>query len=264
MILTNQSKSIAANYTQMPDSSVNNKINIQRTDTSNTNQQNNINQINSNKDKKTKAIGILQLGAGVTALYKSIEHGLPRALGIRTEYHVSPKENAELIKEAGYILDPTFGGKNGMSGKFGTQIYKQKFTQNSQGYVHITGINSSSKPRLGFDCPKGLLQTINRKEQVSRYKSYSKGSKRFCIPGIDSYFDKNFIPDPDEFALKSTNKIKCYKNRLSAMIGGLKEFGLKGIKENKGRAALGAAIIIAGICASIILIKKGIEKLKSD
>ena len=117
---------------------------------------------------------------------------------------------------------------------------------------------------MGFDKPTGLLQTINRKEQVGRYKSYAKGAKRFCIPGTDSYFDKNFIPDCDDFALKTTKKIKCYKNRFSAMVAGLKEFGLKGIKENKSRVVLGIAIIAVGITAAVFLIKKGIEKFKSQ
>lgn len=220
--------------------------------------------IKNNQDIKSKILGAAEVATGAVAAYKGVEHGLPRILGIRTEYHVSPKENAKLIKKGNYILDPAFGGKNGMSGKFGTDIFKQKFTKNSRGYIHTTGVNSSTGPRLGLDKPTGLLQTINRKEQVLRYKSYSKGSKSFCIPGIDSYFDKNFIPDCDDFALKSTQKIKCYNNRFSAMVGGLKEFGLKGMKENKGRVALGVAMLTTGITAAVLLIKKGIENFKSN
>lgn len=219
---------------------------------------------NNKAQNKQKVKGSLEVAAGAMAAYKGVEHGLPRALGIRTEYHVTTKQNAELIKKAGCILNPEFGGKNGMSSKIGSAMAKKKFAQNSEGFVHITGVNSSTKPRMGFDKPTGLLQTINRKEQVGMYKKYAKGSKRFCIPGIDSYFDKKFIADADDFALKSTENVKCYKNRFSAMIGGLKEFGLKGIKENKGRVALGIAMIAAGIATSVILIKKGVEKYKSS
>ena len=47
------------------------------------------------------------------------------------------------------------------------------------------------------------------------------------------------------------------------MIAGLKKFGLKGIKENKGRVALGAAIIAFTGYVATKLIKSGINKIKN-
>lgn len=66
---------------------------------------------------------------------------------------------------------------------------------------------------------------------------FQNKTKRFCIPGIDSYFNQNFIPDCDDLALKSTKPVRVYNNRFSAMVAGLKKFGLKGMKENKSRVA---------------------------
>ena len=89
-------------------------------------------------------------------------------------------------------------------------------------------------------------------------------------------FVKNQMSMLDETQQENIKELMSYKASLKSPYFGAIDFdsneegflsyriGLKGIKENKGRAALGAAIIIAGICASIILIKKGIEKLKSD
>ena len=96
-------------------------------------------------------------------------------------------------------------------------------------------------------------------------KKFKNNTKKFCIPGIDSYFNKNFIPDSDSSAaLKSTKPLKAYNNRFSAMIAGLKEFGLKGIKENKGRVAFGLSIMALGAYSAINLIQKGIQRISEN
>ena len=87
--------------------------------------------------KQDTILGATEAGAGGYLAYKGLEHGLPRALGIRTEYHTTSKENASLIKKAGNWLDPKFGGKNGWAAKIESDVY----VQNSKNYVHITGIH---------------------------------------------------------------------------------------------------------------------------
>ena len=50
-------------------------------------------------------IGGTQVAGGVYLGYKGVEHGLPRATGIRIEYHTTSKQNADLIKKSGNILN---------------------------------------------------------------------------------------------------------------------------------------------------------------
>ena len=227
-----------------------------------------------------------EIAGGAYVGYKAISHGLPRALGIRIEYHTTSLDNARLIKKAGNILDPVFGGKNGWCEK----IADDNFIKNSKNYVHITGINKNTN--LPKDIPnilKAPFRTIFRKLQCYMYKAvgnsdlkdikennpikwirhgvvksiFKNKTKKFCIPGIDSYFDKNFINDTDDLALKSAKKIKVYGNRLSAMFAGVKKFGLKGIKENKGRVAFGLGILSIGLYVGYKMIKNGINKIKN-
>ena len=241
-------------------------------------------------------IGGTQVAGGVYLGYKGIEHGLPRATGIRIEYHTTSKQNADLIKKSGNILDPAFGGKNGWSEKIGFSM----FTKNSQNYVHITGLHANADLKKFFKSKKipnflvPMFRTYYRKFQNLMYRtvgncpniaeilkmskdekakkrfSYIKNAitgrqtKRFCIPGIDSYFNKNFITDTDDIALKSAKPIKAYNNRFSAMAAGLKEFGFKGMKENKGRVAFGVSLIALGVYAGAKLIGKGLNNIKND
>lgn len=93
---------------------------------------------------------------------------------------------------------------------------------------------------------------------------FQNKTKRFCIPGIDSYFNQNFIPDCDDLALKSTKPVRVYNNRFSAMVAGLKKFGLKGMKENKSRVAVGIGMLALGVGAGLALLKKGINNIKQD
>lgn len=94
---------------------------------------------------------------------------------------------------------------------------------------------------------------------------FANKTKKFYIPGTDSYFTKNFTPDPDScMALKSTKPIKVYTNRFSAMMAGLKEFGLKGMKENKGRVAAGLGLIYLTGSLGGKLVKKGVDNIRGD
>lgn len=249
-----------------------------------------------------EALGYVQIAGGSYLGYYGINHGLPRAAGIRIEYHTTSKENAKSIKKQGNILDPSCGGKGGWSEK----INSQHCVNNSKGFVHITGVHKDSYTPDRYITGKQnkylrpVFRTFQRKSQNIMYKTVGntddfmkirskifslKGKKeirkeilkttyeaakknilhnrteRFCIPGIDSYFDKNFIPDVDDIALKSDKPVKVYTNRFSAMIEGLKTFGLKGIKENKGRVAFGVGLLALGLYFGVKLIKKGINNI---
>lgn len=232
---------------------------------------------------KDKVFGATQLGIGGALLYKGLEHGLPRTLGIRTEYHVTSKENAKSIKKMGNFLDPKFGGKNGWAAKIKIDGYVDR----SRDFVHITGVNKDSPlPKFLKKFPP--YREIARQIQLKMYKVmgnmdnpaelrkcskldvtakvfnallFKNKTKTFYISGIDSYFNNNFIVDVDNVALKSAKKLKVYDSRFSAMIAGLKKFGLKGMKENKGRAFAGLTILVTTGLVAGKLIKKGIDKI---
>lgn len=244
---------------------------------------------------KDNFVGAAQIAGGAYLGYQGIKHGFPRALGVRIEYHTTSKANADLIKQSGNFLDPKFGGKNGFAQK-GANVDSilSSCKRKSENYVHITGLHKDSKfnsivknnkyliPELRTAYRKGqnLLYRIidafvagncsmpkNKKESLRNLTvalkncTITKSSKKFCIPGTDSYFNKNFIPDTDDVALKSINKVKVYNNRFSATIAGLKEFGLKGIKENKGRVAFGVGLLALGTYAAVNLIQKGVNNI---
>lgn len=99
------------------------------------------------------------------------------------------------------------------------------------------------------------------KQQIKK-NIFANKTTKFYIPGTDSYFTKNFTPDPDScMALKSTKPVKVYTNRFAATLAGLKEFGLKGMKENKGRVAAGFGLVYLTGYYGGKLIKKGIENI---
>ena len=242
-------------------------------------------------------IGGAQIAGGAYLGYKGIEHGLPRVAGMRIEYHTTSKQNADLIKKAGNVLDPSFGGKNGYAEK----VNLGKFVDNSKGFVHITGEHKDSKAlakilrcksvpefiakpfktyyramqnlmyRFVGNIPSATELKMNMppakrvKTVFSSLKNIITGekTKKFCIPGIDSYFNKNFIPDVDDLALKTTNPVKVCNNRFSAMAEGLKKFGVEGIKENKGRVAFGISLIALGLYTATKLINKGLDNIKN-
>lgn len=243
------------------------------------------------KMDRQNAIGAAQVVGGTYLGYQGIKHGLPRALGLRTEYHTTSKTNADLIKKAGNILDPACGGKNGWAEKAGDASY----VKSSRNYVHITGLhkdNIGTRPLFGkFTAP---LRMFYRKTQCLMYKTFGNidvkkfqkcfvegdkkafiinmakefknsilhnRTKKFCISGTDSYFNTKFIPDADDIALKSAEKIKVYNNRFSSMIAGLKKFGLSGMKENKSRVAFGVGLLSLGTYSAVKLIQKGVNNI---
>lgn len=124
--------------------------------------------------------GAAQIAGGSYLGYQGIKHGLPRAAGIRIEYHTTSKENAALIKKAGNILDPAFGGKNGWSQK----IKSDSYMKNSEGFVHITGLHKDAKLPFGksleqinekYSFLKAPFRTIQRKMQNFMYKTVGNG-----------------------------------------------------------------------------------------
>lgn len=88
-------------------------------------------------------------------------------------------------------------------------------------------------------------------------------SKTFYIPGDEEYFNKNFIEDASDFALKTDKPLKVCRTKIGAMFEGLKNHGLSGMKQNKTRVAAGVAIFAALSFVSYKLIKSGTEKLKN-
>lgn len=244
---------------------------------------------------KDKLIGSAQLASGAYLGYQGVKHGLPRALGLRTEYHTTSKASADLIKKSGNFLDPKFGGKNGFAQKGANfNFVLNGCIKRSENSVHITGLHKDSAVNIFVKNKKWLtpeMRTITRKWQNFMYRyiellnaekcvapknmkdalknlakisknifSPSK-SKKFCISGTDSYFNTKFIPDPDDIALKSTQKVKVYNNRFSSMVAGLKKFGLSGMKENKGRVAFGVGLLALGTYSAIKFIQKGVDNI---
>lgn len=249
---------------------------------------------------KNNIKGTAQIMGGTYVGYQALQHGLPRAFGIRIEYHTTSKQNAKLIKQSGNILDPSYGGKNGL----GQKINSKTFVDTSQNYVHITGLHKDSKLFNNnyfkkLKSKKVPIRTLGRIRDNLMYKiigsgcvnnvEHFRGSKlsfldkvklalkrimyaefhskttRFCIPGIDSYFNSEFISDPHDYlALKTNQPVKVYNNRFSAMLAGLKKFGLKGIKENKSRVIAGASIVTGGLYVGAKLINKGFKDINKN
>lgn len=89
-------------------------------------------------------------------------------------------------------------------------------------------------------------------------------SKTFYVPGNEEFFNKNFMADIDDFALKTNKPLKVCKTKLGAMFKGLKEFGLTGIPQNKTRAITGIAIFASLSTVSLNLIKSGIKNIKNS
>lgn len=89
-------------------------------------------------------------------------------------------------------------------------------------------------------------------------------SKTFYIGGSDKFFNEYFVPDTNDFALKTDKPLRVFRTKIGAIIDAIKKEGLSGIKQNKTRVATG--LIVGGAClyAGYKLIKKGINKLKSN
>lgn len=225
-----------------------------------------------------KAKGIAQIGLAGTVGYKGLTSGIRRALGVRIEEHTTNGKNAKQIIKNGCILDPQFGGT-------GASTLKKGMVDKSKNFVHITGIHKDGKqaylPRVLGENPypekSGVVSWMKRKEQKLLYKTTSVKpttpfkaikeilkTKTFYVGGTDNYFNKNFIPDTDDVALKTKEKLKVHKTKIGATIDAIKREGISGIKQNKNRVIAG--IIIATSCFLIAynLIKKGIENLQNN
>lgn len=210
---------------------------------------------------------IANLGATAFLGQQTLKSGLPRLLGVRLESHSTSRKNAkEIFKKGGY-LDPNYGGTGASKA-----VNAGDYLENSKNYVHITGrhVNENYAKR---DTLKDL---IHRKRQRALYRGVTgeniatkdvgkmasnmlKGltgikGKTLYVGGSDDYFNKNFIPDPDDIALKSSKKLRVHGNRATATLEALKREGngnrLKGIvklvKANPKRALAGAAILSVG------------------
>ena len=245
--------------------------------------------------ERNNMVSATQIAGGTYLGYQGIKHGLPRVFGIRIENHTTSKKNAKLIKNCDGFLTPDFGG-TGYSAKtgYGSCI------NNSKEYVHITGAHPDGKFEKMFknfpECVRDINSSLMRKSNNLMYRLFadisteefqelnapkttnktklkwclkkigknifSDKTKKLYIPGIDSYFTDNFVPDRDSImAIKSSKPIKTYNNRFTAMAAGLKKFGLTGIKENKSRVIFGIALLSLGVYYGIKLIKKGMNNL---
>ena len=227
--------------------------------------------------QKTKGIG--QIGIAGAVGYKGVISGIRRTLGIRIEEHTTNHKNAQQIIKNGCILDPQFGG-SGASIKKGAESIN-----NSKGYIHITGFHKDGKsvykPRVLGENPypqkTGFCTWQQRKQQKFVYKCASVEpttplkatkelfkTKTFYIGGTDDYFNKNFIPDTDDLALKTTEKLKVHKTKIGATIEAIKREGLSGIKQNKNRVIAGIIIAISCFMIAYNLIQKGINNIKNN
>lgn len=122
-----------------------------------------------------------EIGAGAYIGYKGIEHGLPRALGLRMEYHTTNKTNAKLIiNNSNSHLDPKFGGKNG----FSKVVNDDVFLTRSKNYIHITGFHPKSDilttliqpitdkyPKLNNNLLINMIRPFHRRMQTFLYKT---------------------------------------------------------------------------------------------
>ena len=194
-----------------------------------------------------KATGLASLAAGGYVGKKSITNGLPGALGLQMEEHTTSKANAKEILEDGYLRANRGGWKGGASDK----INHSQFIENSQGFVHLTG--TQNKQGLTDE----LKSAIKKRQQRQLYSAVHSSTNGDVQEGLEnmaagqnkgqtlytahpeSYYNKNFINDPDSKGngLKTNQDVKVYKSKIHAAIAGLKEHGLKGMLESKGRTA---------------------------
>lgn len=89
-------------------------------------------------------------------------------------------------------------------------------------------------------------------------------SKTFYISGDEKFFKENFIPDTDDFALKTDKPLKVYRSKIEATLEALKKNGLSGIKQNKTRSIAGIAMFSTFSYFSYKLIKSGIKKIQNS
>lgn len=224
--------------------------------------------INFTKSTKKRDIknGIANLAATAYLGQQTIRSGVPRLLGVRLESHSTSKKNAKEILKNGGILDPNYGGTGASKA-----LNDKHYINQSKNYVHLTGRHKDDIGKTTL-----LKDLIHRKRQRAMYRGLPgedintkdvgkiarnllKGltgvkGKTLYLGGSDNYFNKNFISDPSDIALKTSNKVRVHGNRTTATLEALKREGngdrLKGIsklvKANPKRALAGVAILTVG------------------
>lgn len=235
------------------------------------------------EDKKNVAKGIAYLGGAGLVGQQAVRSGVPRLLGVRLESHSTSRKNAKEILKSGY-LDPNKGGSGASKA-----INNADYISGSKNNVHITGKHSNHTKKIGGGEVKGIggkkiranatyknlgnnlgRDILTRKFQKTMYRNLSDGGKgglggvaaslvgakgkTLYTGGSDNHFNKNFTPDVDDLALKSTNKVRVHGSRAGATLEALKREGggsrLKGIaklvKANPSRALAGASILAGG------------------
>lgn len=238
---------------------------------------NNESEKQSNKLTKSDAA---KASVGAFIAKKSLDHGLHRLVGLRGETHTTSKDNAKLIKKSGNILDPNKGGT-------GASKTIPRYKDSSSGYSHITGYNDKTKIPGASKKVTRFTQPIIKKLQKLQYraashpnwdaskfrgkkdviKSLSKGfsigkTKTFHVVGSEDFYNKHFVPDSDDVALKTKKPIKVSNSKLGATIQGIKRNGLKGLKSSpKSRPLIGAAILASGGYGSYKLIEPAVKKI---
>jgi hypothetical protein len=222
-------------------------------------------------------------GTGTALLgQQTIRSGIPRALGVRLESHSTSRKNAKSILKNGGYLDPNYGGTGASKA-----VNDTDFIDKSKNYIHLTGAHKNTKVNMGGTVSNVLYRKIQRgmyrgitgetlsaiddpKLLPNMYAGMtgSKGRSLY-VGGSDRYFDKNFIPDDDDLALKSSKKVKVFGNRFAAVRDTLNRYGkgnyIKGAARlmgaNKSRVAAGLGILGAGGLATAYLGKKTMESL---
>lgn len=234
-----------------------------------------INESEDQKSIKAKDVGKAAVGGYIAK--KSLDHGLHRIFGLRGETHTTNKETAAKIKKSGNILDPAKGGT-------GASIGIPKYKEASKGHIHITGYNKDTLEKgpkefsrmtqsalrkyqpIHKKIQKLMYRVAHHKEFPSTFEKFTNGEisqqeflkrlksmiktskgKTFHVMGSEDFYNKNFHPDPDDLALRSTKAVKVSNSKLGATVKGIKTFGLKGLRSSpKTRPLVGAAILAAG------------------
>ena len=200
-----------------------------------------------NKKKDSTVKDIATIGGGSILAAKGVKHGLPRALGLRLETHTTQGKAAKNILVNGGYLDPSYGGSGGAGENLknkmpGMADQAEDFIKNSKGYVHITGYNNQT------DKAARTIAPLYKKFQRDAYGNMIPDARTLYVAGSDRYYNDNFIPDPDDLALKTSNKVKVAATRLGAINQAIKREGLGNILKSspKSRIATGIGLLAIG------------------
>jgi len=224
------------------------------------------------KENKTK--DNLKTVGGIYLGQQTIRSGLPRALGVRLESHSTSKKRAREILKNGGFLDPSRGGT-------GASKMADNWIEDAKGRIYITGKHSTGvPPQVGL--PKFLDNPIFDRFQTSvQRKAYRANAgteklnlgtflggatgtrgRTLYVGGSDKYFNSNFQPAPDDYALITNQKVKVSGNRVGASVDAIKREGLGNlIKDNPKRVLSGLGILGAGGYGTYKLLSR---KTRSD